>query len=293
MSTNRLFIFGYGYTARVLVERLRAQGGWTFAGTTRSPEKCDEMERAGVDPVNWENGVSDAALDGATHLLVSTPPNEAGCPALENARNAVVRRRSAVNWIGYLSTNGVYGDYGGAWVDEESELRGASTRAKRRITAEEAWRTLAANAALPLVIFRLPGIYGPGRSAIESIRAGSAKRIHKASQVFSRMHVDDIAAALNASMEKPGAGDLFNLADDEPAPPQDVVAYACDLLNVAPPPLVAIEDANLSDMAKSFYADNKRVSNQRMKDTLGVALKYPSFREGLRAILDEEGSGAN
>lgn len=284
--TNRLFIFGYGYTSAALARRLRQDGDWSIAATTRSAEKADTMSTDGVEPVIWNNAFAGAPLTGATHILVSTPPGEEGCPALNAA--AIAAHSNDTQWIGYLSTNGVYGDHGGAWVDETSNLRGTSVRARRRIAAEEDWRRFAETHATPLVIFRLPGIYGPGRSALDTVRAGTAKRIYKAGQVFSRMHVNDIAAALAASMARPEAGDLFNLADDEPAPPQDVVEYASTLLGVEPPPLVPLDEANLSDMAKSFYADNKRVSNQCMKEVLGVRLACPTYREGLKAILDCE-----
>ena len=284
--TKKLFILGHGYTGAALVRNLHDAGGWSFAGTTRSPEKASGFANAGVEPVIWDDGVDLTALNGASHILISTPPDEQGCPALRAAGAAIAARAGAVQWIGYLSTNGVYGDHDGAWVDESSALRGQSVRAKRRIAAENTWRAFAEQHALPLVLFRLPGIYGPGRSAIDTVRNGAAKRVYKAGQVFSRMHVDDIAAALAVSINRPAAGDLFNLADDEPAPPQDVIAYACDLLGVAPPPLVAIEDADLSDMAKSFYADNKRVSNRRMIEALGLKLRYPSYRDGLAAILN-------
>ncbi len=290
--TNRLFIFGYGYTARALVRKLREGDGWSVAGTTRSPERAAAIAAEGVEPIVWDNDAFDAdALSNATHILISTPPDKDGCPALNAASDAVAARAGAIRWIGYLSTNGVYGDHDGAWVDETSELRGQSARAKRRIAAEAAWRAFSQAHGIPVVIFRLPGIYGPGRSAVDTVRNGTARRIYKEGQVFSRMHVDDIAAALAASIDRPGAGDLFNLADDAPAPPQDVVAYACDLLGVEPPPLVPIEKADLSDMAKSFYTDNKRVSNRRMKDALGVTLAYPTFRDGLKAILAGEQQG--
>ena len=284
--THRFFIFGYGYTARALVRTLRGDRGWSFAATTRSQEKVGTMRADGVDPVIWDDRLDGGALVGATHILVSTPPDEDGCPSLGAAADVIAPRAGDVQWIGYLSTNGVYGDHDGAWVDEASELRGSSARARRRIDAETAWRAFADKVGVPLVIFRLPGIYGPGRSAIDTVRAGTAKRIVKKGQVFSRMHVDDIAAALARSIETPDAGGLFNLSDDEPAPPQDVITYACQLLRIEPPPLVAIENADLSDMAKSFYADNKRVSNKRMHDALGVTLKYPSYREGLTAIFE-------
>ena len=288
MRMKRLFVFGYGYTAVALVKRLRAEDGWTFGAATRLQEKADAMAHNGIGPVIWKEPFEDSALKDVTHTLISTPPVDEGCPTLNAAADAIAANSSNIEWIGYLSTNGVYGDHDGAWVDEASELRGASPRAQRRIAAEDAWRGFAANNAIPLAIFRLPGIYGPGRSAIDTVRAGTAKRIDKPGQVFSRMHVDDIAAALAASIHRPDAGDLFNLADDEPAPPQDVVEYACGLLGVEPPPLTPIEEADLSPMAKSFYADNKRVSNKRMKEALGVTLCYPTYREGLTAILAGE-----
>lgn len=291
MSNNELFCLGYGYTADALARRLQGQvsdQGWRIAGTTTSPDKAENMTRDGVTARLWADDDFDPAwLDEAAALLVSTPPGEDGCPALAAAGAAIAERRKHVRWIGYLSTNGVYGDHDGAWVDEESALLGSSARAKRRIKAEADWRALAETHDLPLIIFRLPGIYGPGRSALDTVRAGKAKRIYKEGQIFSRMHVGDIAAALEASMEKPRAYGVYNLADDEPAPPQDVVEFACGLLGVEPPPLTPIEDADLSPMAKSFYADNKRVSNARMKEALLPALAFPTYREGLRGIFEE------
>lgn len=285
MSKNDLFCLGYGYTGQALARRLRAEN-WRVAGTTTSPDKAERMSTEGVTARLWgDEGVDPTWLDEATAILISTPPGEDGCPALNAAGDAIARRRERIGWIGYLSTNGVYGDHDGAWVDEDSALLGNSARAKRRIKAEADWRALADEHDLPLVIFRLPGIYGRGRSALDTVRAGNAKRIYKEGQVFSRMHVDDIAAALEAGMNNPRAHDLYNLADDEPAPPQDVVEYACNLLGVEPPPLTPIEDADLSPMGRSFYADNKRVSNARMKDALLPALTYPTYREGLKAIF--------
>jgi len=287
--SGRLFCFGFGYVAKALAARL-ADKGWNIAGTTRSEEKADEMRKAGVAPVIWDGEtLGGGSLDGATAILISTPPGDQGCPALLSAGQAIAAQKGAIGWVGYLSTNGVYGDYGGAWVYEASALKGTSARARRRIEAEEAWRRFCAGCDLPLTIFRLPGIYGPGRSALDTVRAGKAKRIYKKDQVFSRMHVDDIAAALEASMTPRRAHELYNLCDDEPAAPQDIVACACGLLGVEPPPLIPIEDAALSEMAQSFYADNKRVSNQRMKSALGVALTYPTYREGLTAILKAGG----
>ena len=287
-TAPRLLCLGYGYTARAFAALKRTEG-WRIAGTTTSPEKANTIEREGVAARLWRDGVFDPAWVGdAGALLVSTPPGEDGCPAFNAASQMIAKRAKQFRWIGYLSTNGVYGDYDGEWVSEESALRATSLRALRRIEAEKSWLALADEHDLPLIIFRLPGIYGPGRSAINTVREGQAKRIYKEGQVFSRMHVDDIAAALSASMENPRLHNIYNLADDEPAPPQDVIEYACKLLGVEPPPLVPLEKAELSHMAKSFYADNKRVSNQRLKDALGFKLRYLTYREGLKAILELE-----
>jgi nucleoside-diphosphate-sugar epimerase len=289
MSEKKLLCIGYGYTARYFSRRLREKG-WIIAGTTRSQEKAEALSRDGVEVMVWDGGNFEASwLDGVSAALISAPPDEKGCPALRDTRDALsVGYGGGIQWIGYLSTNGVYGDHDGAWVSEESELRATRPRALRRIEAERSWRLLAEQNDLPLIVFRLPGIYGPGRSALDTVREGKAKRIFKQGQVFSRMHVDDIAAALVGSMKKLRLHDLYNLADDEPAPPQDVVEYACKLLGVEPPPLIPLEEAELSPMAKSFYADNKRVSNKWMKDALGVRLKFPTYREGLDAIAASE-----
>lgn len=281
----RLVCLGYGFTARALASKLSA-GGWRVAATARTSEQAATLAAEGVEAVRWFDGALDGAgFDGADAVLISTPPAEGGCPAFAAASEALAARAGNISWIGYLSSNGVYGDHGGDWVDENSALRATSPRARARIAAEAQWAAHAVEWALPLVIFRLPGLYGPGRSAIDMARAGRAQRIYKAGQVFNRMHVDDIASALAASMARPAAGDLFNLADDEPAPPQDVVAFACSLLGIEPPPLVAIENAGLSEMAASFYADSKRVRNARMKELLGIELQYPTYREGLAATL--------
>ncbi len=280
---NKALCLGFGYVARRLAGRLTS-AGWAVAGIIRDGARAGALQGEGVEPLVWTAaGLSAAAMEADT-ILVSTPPAESGCPALA----LMAATRAAPAYIGYLSTNGVYGDHQGARVDEASPLLATSSRGRARIAAEDGWRTLAADRGADLVIFRLPGIYGPGRSAFDQIRQGRAQRIYKAGQVFSRMHVDDIAAAIEASLAAPRAGGLFNLADDEAAPPQEVVEYACRLLGAEPPPLVPLENAALSDMARSFYADNKRVSNALMKSALGVKLRYPTYREGLRAILAAE-----
>lgn len=282
-NMNKMLCLGYGYVARRLAARL-SSAGWAVAGTIRDAARAAELQREGVEPLLWTAGGLDAAVLDADAILVSTPPAASGCPALA----LIAATRASPAYVGYLSTNGVYGDHQGALVDETAPLLATSPRSLARIAAEEGWRLFAAERGADLVIFRLPGIYGPGRSAFDQIREGRAQRIYKPGQVFSRMHVDDIAAAIDASLAAPRAGGLFNLADDEPAPPQDVVEYACRLLGVESPPLVPIEQASLSDMARSFYADNKRVSNALMKRALGIALRYPTYREGLAAILAAE-----
>lgn len=287
MTGEKILFLGYGYTAQALARLLRAEG-WRIAGTARSAQKAAALDAAQVEPVLWtESGLDPRALDDVDAILVSTPPGADGCPSFAALRDSLPAQARAVSWIGYLSSNAVYGDRGGDWVDETSPLRPSTERGYARVAAEAAWAGFAVEWSTPFAIFRLPGIYGPGRSALDAVREGRARRILKPGQVFNRMHVDDIAAALKASIGRPSAGELFNLADDEPSPPQDVVDYACKLLNVAPPPLVPLEEAGLSEMGRSFYRDNKRVKNTAMKEALGVSLRYPTYREGLDAIFGD------
>ncbi len=289
MSGQHILFLGYGFVARALARRLHGKG-WRTSATLRRPEQASLVAADGVAAVHWRHdALEKRAVDGAGAILVSTPPDDCGCPALRAMHAALAAMTP--RWIGYLSTNGVYGDHDGAVVDEASPLLATSPRALNRIAAERAWSDFARESGHQLVVFRLPGIYGPGRSAFDQIREGRAQRIYKHGQVFSRMHVDDIAAAIEAGLGAPSAGALFNLADDEPAPPQDVIEYACRLTGAPLPPLVPIEQAALSEMARSFYADNKRVSNALMKRALGVRLLYPTYREGLAAILAAEGNG--
>ncbi len=290
-AAPRLFCFGYGYSAAALGRRLAARG-WRVAGTARAADRIEALARVGVAAVRFD-GVApladpSAALAGTSHLLLSVPPGATGDPVLAHHGGDIARLRDLA-WLGYLSTTGVYGDRDGGWVDEDAALEPTGERGRRRVDAEAAWRALAEAHGLPLHIFRLAGIYGPGRSALDSARQGSARRIEKPGQVFSRIHVDDIAATLEASIARPNPGAVYNLCDDDPAPPADVVAYACDLLGREPPPLVPFEQAELTPMARSFYRDNKRVSNRRIKAELGVALRYPSYRDGLKSLLEQEG----
>ncbi len=287
---KRLFCFGYGFSASALGELL-GPAGWSLAGTCRTPEGCRALAGAGVDAIPFSREAPLAhparSLAGTTHILLSIPPDAEGDPALD-CHGADIAAIEDLEWIGYLSTTGVYGDTGGAWVDERAPLAPTGVRGKRRLEAERGWLALGEDHGLAAHVFRLAGIYGPGRNALAAVKRGTAKRIAKPGQVFSRIHVADIAQVLAGSIAKPRAGAIYNVCDDEPAPAADVVAHACALLGVAPPPLTPLEDADLSPMARSFYADSRRVSNDRIKAELGVTLRYPNYRAGLAALLAEE-----
>lgn len=276
---RHLFIFGLGFSARVIARAALARG-WRVSGTTRSG-LGDGLDGITVHAFDRDHPLPVQALDGVTHVLSSVPPDQAGDPVLDLAGAALCQVAPA--WVGYLSTTGVYGDCQGDWVDEEAPLRPDLDRSRRRVLAEQAWL----GSGLPIQVFRLAGIYGPGRSAIDTVRQGRARRIIKPDQVFSRIHVDDIAQVVLASIERPHPGRVYNLCDDDCAPPQDVITHACALLGVEPPPEMDWSQAQaiLSPMALSFYADNKRVRNDRIKQELGVSLRYPSYRQGLAAIL--------
>ena len=287
MSGNVLFVFGLGYSARALAADLMAQG-WTVRGTTRSAEKQAELARQGIETAifDGETPLADpAVLDDVTHLLASVPPGPDGDPVLRHHGDDLADRADNMTWAGYLSTTGVYGDRGGDWVDETATRTPATERGQRRVAAEDGWCALWRAAKLPVHLFRLAGIYGPGRNALETVRTGRARRIVKPGQVFSRTHVTDIAAVLAASIARPNPGAAYNVCDDDPAPPQDVILHACELLGVDPPPEIPFEEAELSDMARSFYAESKKVSNTRIKVELGVRLAYPDYCAGLAALL--------
>lgn len=294
MAEPRLFIFGYGYTAAALC-RLLAPAGWRIAGTRR-PAHLGPAVQAGrrrLFGFDRSHGLGDearTALERASHVLVTIPPDPNGDPLADLLSGEPHLLGPNLRFLGYLSTTGVYGDAAGGRVDEASPLRPASVRARRRVAAEGRWRKLAARHGWPLMIFRLSGIYGPGRSALDRLVAGCAHRIDAGpDHVFSRIHVDDIARALVAAMADPVPDAIFNLADDEPAPAHEVVAYAAALLGRPPPPLVPLADADLSDMARSFYTESRRVDARAIKRRYGLAWRYPSYREGLRAILEESG----
>jgi nucleoside-diphosphate-sugar epimerase len=284
----RLFCFGLGYSARRVADAALAEG-WSVAGTCRSAEKAQALREAGVDAHVFDRGspmaIAAQALHGVTHVLSSVPPDADGDPVLDH-HGADLLTAEDIEWAGYLSTTGVYGDTGGGEVDEESPLNPGAERSVRRALAEEGWRLLWERHGIPTHIFRLAGIYGPGRSAFDTIRAGRARRIDKPGHVFSRIHVDDIAAVVRASMAAPAPGRIYNVCDDEPAAPGDVIAYACDLIGETPPDPIPFDEAaqSMSPMGLSFWNDNRRVSNARIKTELGVALRYPTYREGLKAL---------
>ncbi|HLZ65981.1 MAG TPA: SDR family oxidoreductase [Aliidongia sp.] len=284
----RLFCLGLGYTALELARRLRAEG-WQVAGTCREPDKAAALRADGIDAFVADRehppADPDRPIADATHLLAAIPPDAMGDPALALWGPAIARHPGFA-WAGYLSTTGVYGDRDGGWVDESSPLAPTGERGQRRLEAEAGWSALLPG--VPVHLFRLAGIYGPGRSALDTVRAGRAQRVVKPGQVFSRVHVDDIAQVLAASIARPRPGAVYNVCDDNPAPPDEVIGYACELLGVAPPPEVPFAEAELSNMARSFYVDNKRVANRLIKEELGVRLAYPDYRTGLKALISAE-----
>lgn len=284
---NKLFCFGLGYTGQALAKALIVDG-WRVAGTCRDREQVAHLAEHGIEAhvFGGEAPMADAAsvLEGATHLLSSVPPGNEADAVLTHHGADIARIAGRLSWTGYLSTTGVYGSRYGGWVDETSERRPGSPRSQRRVEAEDGWLRLGEDSGLAVHLFRLAGIYGPGRSVFDQIEAGTAKRVVRKGQVFSRIHVDDVVRVLRASMARPNAGAAYNICDDEAAPPADVVTHACGLLGVEPPPEVTFEDAGLSAMALTFWNDNKRVRNDRLHDELGVELAYPTYREGLAAI---------
>jgi nucleoside-diphosphate-sugar epimerase len=288
MSTPHLFCFGLGYSALVLARRLAASG-WAVTGSCRSSDGVALSREAGFPAVLFdrERPIATEGLHGITHILVSVPPDAQGDTVLTR-HGGDIAAMTGLEWLGYLSTTGVYGDRGGGWVDETASLQPTGERGRRRVAAEQGWLGLWRDHSVPVHIFRLAGIYGPGRSPFDALRAGTAKRIDKPGQVFSRIHVEDLASVLIASIERPHPGAVYNVCDDDPAPPEAVVAYAAGLLGIAVPPVVPLDAAGLSSMARSFYDDNKRVSNRLIKTGLGVSLCYPDFRAGLAAILADE-----
>jgi nucleoside-diphosphate-sugar epimerase len=284
----RLFCFGYGYTAEALARRLSPRLASVAGTRTAVPERAE----AGVSIAPYKGDAAGpevrALLADATHLLVSIPPDLEGDVVLRHYRDDIAALPDLA-WIGYLSTVGVYGDCKGAWIDETAPLRPGSERSLQRAQAEAAWLEFGNRSGRRVEVFRLAGIYGPGRSVLDGLRQGTARRIVKAGQVFNRIHVDDIARVLAAAIGKDTGHRIFNVSDDEPAPPEDVVAYAAEMLGLPLPPAVPFEQAGLSGMAASFWAECKRVRNARIRGDLGVELLYPTYREGLRALASSGG----
>lgn len=285
--TRNLFCLGLGYSALALARRLSIDG-WRVAGTARTSEKMEELSRDGFaivpfDGTTWSDALQTAA-EQADAILLSAPPDEHGDPVLRVGADKL--RAIKPHWLGYLSSTGVYGDKQGGWVDETTPPEPSNPRSAKRLAAEIAWQVFAAKTAVPLHIFRIAGIYGPGRNPLEALRAGTARRFDKPGQIFSRVHVDDLAAVLAASIANPSPNAIYNVCDDEPASQADVIAYGAELLGIAPPLLeaFAVAEPTLSDMAKSFYRNSKRVRNDKMKRELNVTLTYPTYREGLSAL---------
>ena len=285
----RVFIFGAGYSGRAIAASLREQAAW-IGGTSRTEKRFSELEAVGIEPFVFDGkeiGPSlRKALSGATHLIQSIAPDAEGDPVLNACAGHLDDLMPALRWAGYLSTVGVYGNHDGAWVDELTDCRPVSRRSLWRRDAEEAWEGLSERLDLPVSILRLSGIYGPGRNVLIKLRDGTARRLVKPGQVFNRIHVDDIAGATKHLLEKEAYG-IWNVTDDEPAPPQEVVSFAADLMGVQPPDEIDFETADLSPMARSFYGENKRVSNAKLKAS-GYDFRYPNYEAALTALLETE-----
>lgn len=280
---NTLLSLGHGYSARAF-SRLLKPKGWRIIGTVRSAEHAEEIAAEGSEPLIWPDAELSDAFQKVTHLLTSIAPNEEGDPVL-NALSVQIANAPNLQWIGYLSTTAVYGDHQGKWVDETTPLNPTTRRGKLRANAESEWQAFTKKQSLSLHIFRLAGIYGPGRGPFAKVKSGTARRIIKPNQVFSRIHVEDIAQILLASIEHPNPGAIYSLCDDLAAPPEDVIAFAAELLGLPVPPAENWETADMTPMARSFYAESKKVRNDRVKSELGVTLKYPDYKSGLRALL--------
>ena len=274
--------FGHGYTAQALTPYLNDKG-WKVFGTSRSRDNFSDIEKSGAIPILWGSEELRSVIKEATLVLSSVAPKNDNDPVIQMYGEDLKENSSQIKWAGYLSTIGVYGDTKGEWVNENSPLKPSTNRGIARVNAEKKWLK---NNFLPSHIFRLGGIYGPNRGPFQKVLQGKAVKIIKPGQVFSRMHILDIVQTLLASISQPKPHSIYNLCDDNPAPPQDVLSYAAKLLSVDQPPTVRFEDADLSEMARSFYAENKRVSNQLIKSELGVDLSYPDYKVGLESLLN-------
>ncbi|WP_229583135.1 SDR family oxidoreductase [Paracoccus sp. S-4012] len=280
-----MLVFGHGYSAGFVTAALRARG-WRIAGTTRG--ETEAVAAKGATPILWpgDDAAVAKAVAAADAILIAIAPGRNGDPVLTRWGAAIAAAKPG--WLGYLSATSVYGDAGGAWIDEDTAPAPGSARGRERLAAEQAWQALAGAHDLPLHIFRLAGIYGPGRGPFEKLRAGTARRIVKPDQVFSRIHGEDIAQAVLAAIDRPHPGAVWNLCDDDPAPPEDILAHAAGLIGLPVPPAEDFATAEMTPMARSFYSESKRVSNARIKRDLGLTLRHPDYRSGLAAILAAE-----
>ena len=282
---KNLFCFGFGFAAQALAERLHSKN-WTVSGTCRVTDQRACLTNA---PLFSFDGTHDSkeifeSLSKTTHLLISIPPQTSGDVVLKNFSSNIAKNKN-LQWIGYISSTGVYGDTQGEWVNESSPLQPATELNVRRVESELAWLKMAKQNGCPVMVFRCVGIYGPGRNLLISVKQGRARRIEKPGLVFSRIHVEDLAQTLESSIQKPKSGEIYNVCDDEPAPPSEAVEYAFKLLNISPPPLIPFDSAELSEVARGFYKACKRVSNKKIKEELGIKLKYPNYRIGLDEIF--------
>jgi len=284
MNRPCLLIFGHGYTANAFVDYVKSID-WEIFGTTRNSQNADLLIKKGVKPLMWSDvSKIKSVINKSDYILHSIPPTEIGDPVYKKFAEAIISRSADLSWFGYLSTTSVYGNHDGKWVDENIPVNPSSNRGLLRVKAENNWSGIS---NLPLHIFRLAGIYGPNRSPFDKIRSGKAQLVVKPGQFFSRIHVEDIARVLKASIEMPNYGSVYNVCDDMPAAPDEVLDYAAKLINYPDIPKVAFEEADLSPMAKSFYTDNKRVKNDRIKSELKITLKYPNFETGLNALAEK------
>jgi len=285
----RLLVFGLGYAGQALARRMMDEG-WAVSGTCRSQADRAEAEALGIEPIDAGDGPAlDGAASAAQAILVTSPPDAEGCPGLRALAPALARTHAFPDWIGYLSSTGVYGDRQGGWVNEDSPLNALSPEGARRVAAERDWLEIGRGMGLTVCIFRCAGIYGPGRSAIDRVRAGTARRLKLAGHVVSRVHVDDLAAALQASVRSPRAGGVYNVCDDEPASMSTVTVHAAALLRAEPPPEQPYDPERSPSGLRRFHAEHRRISNARIKAELGWRPAYPSYREGLAAVLAAEG----
>ncbi len=287
-----ILIFGFGYTSKACFSLLSEQNK-NIAVTVRSKAKRDLLRSQGLDAYCFDGTHYDEELVSkiaqSTHIIISAPPDEAGDPTLRCFMQQM-QKASHLQSIIYLSTIGVYGNFDGAWIDETTQPNAVSLRARRRLVAEKSWLTLGKSQNINTHVLRLAGIYGAGRNALTDFANGKARRIFKENQVFNRIHLDDIARVVKLLIDTKPASNVWNICDHEPCPPQDVVLYAANLLGVEAPPLQAYETAELTEMGRAFYSENKRVSNRAVRNQLGFEFTYPTYREGLQALL-RQGEG--